>query len=133
MIKGKLQRFRKVVVEVSTTCRGSTTSSTLIFPYISHIPIHPYHPILQMRSGFLCHQLLGTSESSPLWNKGFIRAARERDAHQFLTAKMQQDYSKCQRLSCRLLVTFSKTLQVCWLLVSTTTERASLSYNIYVG
>lgn len=40
---------------------------------------------------------------------------------------------KCQRLSCRLLVTFSKTLQVCWLLVSTTTERASLSYNIYVG
>lgn len=39
---------------------------------------------------------------------------------------------KCQRLSCRLLVTFPKTLQVCWLLVSTTTERASLSYKIYV-
>ena len=68
-----------------------------------------------MRSGFLCHQLLGTSKSSPLWNKVFIRAARERemhkipawygwyvfntycvrirewwDAHQFLTAKMEQ-------------------------------------------
>ena len=39
---------------------------------------------------------------------------------------------KCQRWSCRLLVTFPKTLQVCWLLVSTTTERASLSYKIYV-